>query len=384
MRIDTLKRYYDERYEKISFIKQVLINNFGEENVDFNFESFETVKEANKEYLENGNPPIYFSKIREYTIIVHFPEVRVSNEDDQFIDIQDLWAKIVVDRDGRLVNLFQLTRTTFPISHLRHDYAHSHINGIPRAGQWLNPCLGTGPLNQTQSSLCAAYDKDLWELFAVELGIYVTVESIRGVPYRHLSYVTSSTWRMEGVNLLCMGRRIVLPRLFTDNNKILLGFVQYLLTNNVFKLQYVGYWDFKESNVEFYKKVSDHFIKYFNEGKFSTSVLELFRRTGILMYGKVIDNQVVKFSRGRSYSDSFDLQEGQLALRFKNQDVRIHIINDNDTNLPENAVTLLDVSWVAFVHDYILFLANYAASGNSLLDNITKTYLYGGAELKII
>ena len=103
-------------------------------------------------------------------IIVRFPDVTVTNEHDRSVDIKEVYVKLRIDHTGSLIGKFGLSRAHFPMSHLKSNYAHSHIPGIPSLGTpFLDPCLGSGPINNTINSLNVDFDEDLWSLFCLEL-----------------------------------------------------------------------------------------------------------------------------------------------------------------------------------------------------------------------
>ena len=123
-------------------------------------------------------------------IIVRFPHVTVTNEHERSVDIREVYVKLKIDHTGSLIGKFQLSRAHFPMSHIRSNYAHSHIPGIPSLDSpFLDPCLGSGPINNTINSLNVDFDEDLWNLFCLELQKYVGTESVSGVPYRYLEHI---------------------------------------------------------------------------------------------------------------------------------------------------------------------------------------------------
>ena len=120
-------------------------------------------------------------------ILVHFPKVRVTNENDKYIDITDLFVRFYVSSLGRLYSSFQMTRSSCTTTQYNSRYFHSHLHGIPE--DFESPCLGTGPIRNTICNLQNEFDADIWNLFCLELSKYVETESIAGTPYNYLERV---------------------------------------------------------------------------------------------------------------------------------------------------------------------------------------------------
>ena len=124
-------------------------------------------------------------------ILVHFPRVKITNENDKFVYANHMYAKICVSYNGSMINRFTLNRAEYSYDHISSDYMHSHIPGIPLSNftNFMTPCLGSGPIRSTISNLNREYDEDLWGLFCLELDKYVHTESIAGGPYRRLENI---------------------------------------------------------------------------------------------------------------------------------------------------------------------------------------------------
>lgn len=143
-----------------------------------------------------------------YNIIVYFPVVTVTNEHNKSIVIYDLFAKVKIKPDGWHINgKFQLLRSTYTKPQAVVGYTHSHIPDWTSLGNWGDPCLGRGPLNNTIDTLSRdAFEfeemKSFWELFCRELDDYTQVESIAGIPYIRMSHVGADEARNMNRNFL--------------------------------------------------------------------------------------------------------------------------------------------------------------------------------------
>lgn len=128
-------------------------------------------------------------------IIIWFPSVTVRNEKGQSINIRDLYAKVTIRSGGRMSDDFKLIKTTFTQAEWSAGYVHSHLPKLYDVLEWNSPCLGSGPITQTQESLYTSNDSNLWGLFAYELKKYVGTESLAGGPYIRMSSVGANSSR---------------------------------------------------------------------------------------------------------------------------------------------------------------------------------------------
>ena len=126
----------------------------------------------------------------QYQIVVHFPEVTVTNENHKSIIIYDLYAKVCINGLGNLCSGPLFNRATYPYIQMVRGYMHSHINGIVTNEHFTSSCLGSGPIYRTINSLRMECEEGLWKLYCLELEKYVHVESLHGVPYHRLENVT--------------------------------------------------------------------------------------------------------------------------------------------------------------------------------------------------
>lgn len=151
------------------------------------------------------------SSRRYFKILVRFPHITVTNEHNQSTDIDNLFARIFVDTDGKCKGYFTLNRTTYSLLHILNRYMHSHVSGINYdfPEKFKDPCLGSGPIQHTLESLIIDYNGALWKLFCYELDKYVRVESLTGIPYKYLgklSYRKSvKQYELKSYQLLCSG-----------------------------------------------------------------------------------------------------------------------------------------------------------------------------------
>lgn len=305
-------------------------------------------------------------------IIVHFPEVRVSNENDKYVDIKELYARVKVTRNGCIEGTFGLTRTDYPLSHIYADYAHSHIPGLTlQRGLFLSPCLGTGPINRTILSLAEEFDLNIWMLFCRELDVYVTVESLAGIPHRRLENITGT-------------RRIAkVPHKFSDNistnivrnywiaNRLpiteLKNFITHLLVNDIIKFnRNDGAYNLAMGYKDYIIAVSNAFIDYVNNHMdrniengacFSLNNLS---SIGLIDTYAIINGEIHKFGNGDRSSEYYLAKNGLPILTFKNSEVCLNIYDDTLGD-EENVVHLLNFSFCESILINLIVYLNYAS-----------------------
>ena len=277
-------------------------------------------------------------------IIVHFPEVRITNEYDKYVDVRNLWAKVKIrHKYGLLVERFSINRSEYPISHLRSGYMHSHISSIPfdDLQNFIQPCTGTGPINRTIESLRVEFNSDLWSLFCLELDKFMCTESIAGTPYNRLEAIGAgnSCYSNDFMAMFSAGW-------WPSEIKMLpiKDFIKYFLNKKKLKFSYVeNSYKPGMSYIKYLILVSNEFINWyndlFNKGKvstrFSTLVAKGFLRKVIIHTNKIFDNNTYT-SNIQSYTDLI----GKKVLTFKQKNITLTISDiDNSENL--NSVILL-------------------------------------------
>lgn len=125
-----------------------------------------------------------------YSIIIHFKDLTVSNEDDVSTQIEDMYVNVPVMLNGCSVGFMFWRRTTISKKHYLSNYRHSHLRS-GRDCEWLVPCLGSGPILMTFESISNSDGAELWPLFWLELDRCVRVESLQGGPYIHIADISA-------------------------------------------------------------------------------------------------------------------------------------------------------------------------------------------------
>lgn len=391
----TLKEVYDKSIEPLLKVKGIFDDFFGEDRIDLqgypSYEKFEDkwnmsnmdyyVSRSDIEGLVNYVNNLWFN---DSFILVHFPEVRVTNENNRYIDITHLWAKIYIDHSGKLKGSFKLNRSEYTESQFKSDYLHSHVNGIPCIkSEFLNPCTGTGPINRTITTLNIGYDENIWQLFCLELDKYVRVESLSGVPYRHLEKIgkfsTNEVFSFVGASFY--ENRSSLPQ-FWDSTK-LSSFLSYLFNSNVLSYNYYNnQYGIAMSFIEYIIAVSNAFIEWYNknfcEGVLTSTFNQLLL-DNVIIEADINNNSIKMDSCNTSNNRYIYSQVGTKVCTFKGQDVTLNIIKDTNTTRTRSSV-IINLTFADFLLASILKLlnCNYGRNSNTEEDSSTvrKTKMY--------
>ena len=387
---DKIEEAYNKALEKPKQILEIFNDHFGENFVDLQAISLEdfynSVKaiplrnflisagdgeclhplevisketfEKYKEQLEKTFIDQLSSYIPNAYILVHFPQVRVTNEHNRHIDIQDLYAKCCISRKGLLDGVFTLNRATYDLKQMISNYMHSHVSSIPTwdFSQFQHSCLGTGPIRNTMLSLNSDFNIEFWKLFCLELDKYVRVESLEGVPYHRLEQVRSGT-SPRYPRLSYLSKKPIYSSIsisFSD-------FIKYVITSKKLKYNYVaGGYNIAMSQTECIITISNLFIEWYNKcynDKIYAYSYNRLQDKYILGKYKVLSTGI--FEEGHSTNINYYTRHiGKKVCTFKGRDILLNIM-DLSNNEEENTTVLLTSMVVSYVVTTILNILNY-------------------------
>jgi len=298
-------------------------------------------------------------------IMVWWPTVIVTNDNNKSVIIKDLYAKIVVTPEGRIPyesRGFQLNRTTFSNEQWTSGYLHSHIprlynHEVPR---FTDPCLGRGPINNTIMDLKNEYEEAVWMLFCQELALYVTVESLAGGPYIRMEEIGASKKLENFKGFTEVDSISSFKRAFSSSglifDKMIKEFTLWYLQHGHLKFNYseerfrcgLPYYDFMID-------ISNSFIEWFNLYGIRQTLSFLYSSSMILK---------VKVAQGKFYKNSTidpintsDI-EGNPILIFKGEIKTLHIEPPAPNN-NEYITTLLHQDVAMYILGRILRIINY-------------------------
>lgn len=294
-------------------------------------------------------------------ILVHFPHVRVTNENNKYVDINHLWAKIRISSKGTLKENFTLNRSEYQTIHFRSNYLHSHITSIPKDDftRFQLPCTGSGPINNTMTSLKKSFDNTLWQLFCFELSKYVTVESIEGVPYHYLESIGSNDMSTETPHFYVYNNYSPYDVILKSED--LAEFVKYFIQNNHLKFNYKNNsYSIGMSYIEYVVLISNNFIKWYNKQFNSKKITITFE---ILKNKEVVRECII--SNGRIYYENpietdRDLYSyiGKKICTFKGKEITLNIIDITETTNTNKSI-ILNTKIALFILNQILKVLNY-------------------------
>lgn len=375
----TINQLHDILYQRTLEIYDIFKNFFGEEYVDLQVISADHVKTIMRDFLSlnhiQGTDEEGYEMSKRYIdglvasvedikslIYVWWPAVTVTNENGKSIDIQDLYAKVEVKLNGQIPFEyigFTLNRATYSARQFESNYMHSHIKEIPKSNlsTFMTPCLGIGPIRDTILTLKSNYDEAIWMLFCEELSLYVTVESLKGGPWKKLENVGASNELLShtGYNFEKAISEVFL-REFTIGN--LLGFINYYLKKGHLQLSFInGKFTCSMPYHEYIIDVSNAFIDYFNNHLHTTKEALSKCYTDNLLYSVLYNNG--KFYRGGDCisQQSLDNYQHKFVLRFKGKNIYSRIIAPSNTDV--HPTTIINNTFAMFVLKNILRTINY-------------------------
>lgn len=274
------------------------------------------------------------SKVPVYAIYVHFPHITVTNERDKSVEIDDMYAQTLVCPTGKL-SWFErnLTwqRATYDKRQYYAGYKHSHLpsfearrsnaNNYPPTS-FKRPCLGSGPINVTMTSLEDDFSEDFWFLYCRELDVAIHTESLEGGPYYKMSEIAAKsnkvvTDRYKQFHFSPTGWRGV----STDYQPIISDIVKQLLQSKVLKFRYAGQIELAMSYAEYMTCISNIAIEYINAHLNTTNIGAFVLGCMFRGYAKADCVEKVYFRSNAQIAT----YEGSTLLKFKGQDVKLTI-----------------------------------------------------------
>lgn len=363
-------------WQKVKTVQEIFNGFFGKEHVDLQIPYYDIIDYLKEQDITGVKPEGSSEELYEVSdecfkilqiglrsffanIYVWWPKVTVTNEYDKSIDIQDLYAKIKINIDGRIPYEsigFLLNRATYTADQFLSDYMHSHIQYIPRGcfSNFMPPCLGRGPIKNTILSLKNDFDEVTWMLFCQELSMYVTVESIAGAPWHHLENVGIKVKDRRYSRFDFKDASIALFTKFFPLDT-LKDFIKYYLQNGHLSISYrEGKYVCGMPYYEYILDISNSFIEYYNK-YLAKEPFDKYFASDLLIKDFVIEGQF--YMMGGSTDRNLDIYRNKFILSFKGKAVYTSIIK-NDSDDTKQAILLNNVV-AMFILRNILRTINY-------------------------
>lgn len=301
-------------------------------------------------------------------IIVHFPEVTITNEKGESTKIKHLFAKVKFYLDGRITSEgFRLNRSHYSYNHFINNYMHSHVYSIDKLhGYFQECCKGTGPINTSIEALRYHYSEAQWMQFCWDLAKYVTIESLEGIPYHKLVDADKSPYKGEKFNTSIKDTSTALRSVFYCDCG-LLGvdrfwehFVEYLIENKVLNFTWCNsQWVISDSYINCIKTVTEAFLNFYkqnladllNNPETNYKVDDLINS---MILQKVIIDPTGIYEYKTIRNSDVDIYKGNYILSFKGTDYYLEI--DEPTNDDRCNVILNIKIYSKIIHSILTIL----------------------------
>ena len=363
---EELRKSYDDLLEKPLKVYEIFKEYFGEDKTDFQCLSFEDYK-LRYEGESVFNPQDW---LKSCDILIWFPEVKVTNENDKSITIRDLYVKVSVCTDGTLMKKPTMNRATFSYEEWMSGYSHSHLPNIytSKLKDFRIPCYGFGPINDTIEFLLTSCDEEYWMLLCSEIEDFVQVESIEGRPFKYLEHVgdiDTSPIKLDR-RFPYMGS---FSRIYTLEDKILrcmsMDFLRYVIQTSEIPLEYTNnVYTFGMSYMNSIIWFSNKFIEWYNrdDNPYRKAVgLDCLLRKIYLVKGRIKEDgkfYITKLNSENSPGSPDDYNETEL-FRFKEKPVLLMIDQPKPLAAVENTTILLSPPMVSNFESAILKTINF-------------------------
>lgn len=366
MTIDELKDKYYTPTESVNTVYDIFKDFFNEVRVDLQvnkrFKSFfdKLLEEPSEftlnklsDYNLNAKLDIadfintYYQE-PPFFIFVHFPNVTITNEHNDSINIKDLYARIPIYWNGTLKRRFEMIVTTYTRTLFNAGYCHSHLHTLHGNKPCFDtPCLGTGPLVETCSVLTSNFTEDNWRLFCVELSRYVTVESLLGTPYYRMTNITDKS-NNKPIKVHYVHSYI------WNYKELLIETIHNLISKKLLNFKYVnGEYNFANSEAELIRIISNEFIAIYND-KFNkkevTETLQQLANRCFIKKVKYFNDNYYFICTVRDRIPSSDV-----LFTFKGKDIKT-VVTEDITNVRQ--IYILNPDKVSYIATKLLEFIN--------------------------
>lgn len=283
-----------------------------------------------------------------FFIFVHFPDVTITNEHNDSINIKDLYARIPIYWNGTLKRRFEMIVTTYTRTLFNAGYCHSHLHTLYGNKPCFDtPCLGTGPLVETCSVLTSNFTEDNWRLFCVELSRYVTVESLLGTPYYRMTNITDKS-NNKPIKVHYVHSYI------WNYKELLIETIHNLISKKLLNFKYVnGEYNFANSEAELIRIISNEFIAIYNDKFNKKEVTETLQQ----LANRCFIKKVKYFNDNYYFIDTArdKIPSNDVLFTFKGKDIKT-VVTENITNVRQ--IYILNPDKVSYIATKLLEFIN--------------------------
>lgn len=301
-------------------------------------------------------------------ILVYFPRVTVTNEYDRSTVVKHLYVKVPLDITGAENGVFTMNRSEYTLAEMFSNYMHSHASYIPIDDfrNFSRCCLGSGPLNNTQTNLSTGFDEDRWNIFCLELSKYVEVESVAGTPYHRLENISLGSRSRVIIDRLSNILGLHFSRNRQNIQKAVQEFLSYYLDNNDLTFSFRnGVYSLGMPYVEYLIRISNAFIEWLNNN-LKYQELEESHFNEVIGQYTVINGEIYETPSSLTNTiDRYRQYIGSQICTFKERPVTLTISDiENISESSENRARLLEPSLASLVLNRILRTINYRYGRN--------------------
>lgn len=320
-----------------------------------------------------------------YEIYIHWPSVTITNEFDESTDINNLYAKLELNRYGILCGNPTFLKSEYSLLHWKVGYIHSHIQPLygersnSNNATWRHSCLGSGPINRTISRLRTEHMPEenneeylnIWLMLCFELDKYIHTESVEGVPYFRISSIARHNSNTE---IKLYPRYISFkkspPNTLSHIDTLIKKFIKHIIKSNILKFNYInGNYSIGMSNTDLILTLSEVFIEWYNRDE--NECLRL-KNSEDLFEGRIMQkvlylegNLYSTISANTDYTNTANVDFNYTLFTFKNNPVKL-VISDYSSNTQINKINILHSEIIIKIIYFILrFInCNYGKDGD--------------------
>lgn len=377
----------------IQKITEVFEDHFGKENVElqlrpckeqflgevelvgtYDIETYANPQEVSNIWQKTVKQMSYSDHF--WGIVVYRPKVTITNENQDSIDIEDLYAIIPLGSNGLIASYpIYYLRTTYNRAQWNSGYLHSHTPSVDIYNVCTpkNVCIGSGPINDIIYILNqnttdeSPFNYNLWRVFTTQLEQIMRVESISGGPYMYLEDVSNRRYEEIPLGSSAMAKYAA-PNHFSGE-KMLTAFINSFLTDT--RIHFVLQDNqilIAESQIEFIDILTDYYQKWQN------LVLETTHETPVLFNLKPF---AIKGNKIYRYIGSENKPwEERTIITFKGVIHKLLVHGDTDT---ENIKSYIDIQQAQALYEMITRWANFRYENQHYIDKASIAF-YGNTE----
>lgn len=133
--------------------------------------------------------------------VIKVPDTTITNEKGTKYLNRGIYVKV-----NKGTALFIVGKAYYTSQEMGLGFIHPHVNPFQDRNLFSTPCLGQGPLRSLIAEIDAERDEEalisLWDLYMMQLKVFLETESIAGIPYVRLDKVMSYSNEVYSSNFI--------------------------------------------------------------------------------------------------------------------------------------------------------------------------------------